>query len=107
MAEEQKNTDETKDYLELRKNYINPHNLSMVFANEATINSSKNEFHLTFYQSQAPVMLDDSDREKAKEKGTIDVVTVTRIVMTPKFTESVIKMLQQGLERYNKRMENE
>ena len=105
MSEEQKQPNEQPNTLALRKNYINPHNLSIVFANEATINSSESEFHLTFYQTEPPVLLDDSDKEKAKEKGTIDVVTVVRIAMTPKFTESVIKMLQKGLDKHNARME--
>ena len=94
-----------ENIFQFRKNFVNPDSVKAIHANEATINYTPTEFFVTFYRLEPPIVLDEKDKQKVKEEGSLDAIAVSKIVITPSFARAFHRVLSDQLKSYDKNSE--
>lgn len=88
------------DFVRLKKRFINPEQVMSIHANEATLTHTNNEFFLTFYRIEPPLVLNEGDKKALKEANDIDAVAVAKIVLSPSFARAVGKVFEDQLDKF-------
>ena len=78
---------------------VNPDNIRSIPVNDILINHSSNEFFITFSSVEPPAILDEED---FKNVTSAEAITRSKITVSPKFIELMIKTLTTNLESYKK-----
>lgn len=85
--------------IQLKINRVNPDNIRPILANDLLVNHTENEFFLTFSILEPPAILSQEDLGKTSE---VSAITRAKIVISPKFLESIIKVLTVNYEKHKK-----
>lgn len=96
-----------KDFVTLKKKYVNPLGVQTIFANEMTVSHTSNEFFLSFYRLEPPIVLDEEDKAELLKMDSLDAVLVTKIAITPEFAEATLEALKINIEKFKEIKKND
>ncbi len=80
----------------------NPNGVSPIYANDMIAVHSDREIFITFSILEPPVAADESEFERLKE---VHANAVVKLVLEPKFAETVIKVLGEIVKKHHERAE--
>lgn len=78
-----------------------PDNMIARFATNIVVQTIENEFKISFFEIQPPIILSDKDRENVKKLGTIRADCLGTIIVTPDRMQKFIQLMNEQLSRYN------
>jgi len=84
-----------------------PEGLKSQFATNLVIQHTDQEFIISFFEIEKPVLLGSPDEVKSKLEviGKMRANCVARIIVTPKRMEEFIKAMQTNLDKFHSRTE--
>lgn len=86
--------------LEIKIKRINPDNVRPTHVNDMLVSHDGKEFFIQFFEIEPPALLEAEDLKKLK---SIDAIMKVKLVMSPEFTEAVIRALSETMAKYKAR----
>jgi len=84
---------------ELTIEYIIPDYIISRFATNITVQKIENEFKVSFFELKQDMILNEEDRKKMIERGTVRADCIASIIITadrmPKFIDAMSKQLEK------------
>jgi len=82
-----------------------PNNMASTFVTNFLIQKIEDEFKILFFEIKPPIVLNETDREEVKKRGTVRADCVGGIVVTPDRLVKFVEILNEQLSMYNKARE--
>lgn len=92
----------TVESRELRKNFVNPNNVKTEFVNDMLVTHSPNEFFLSFWLTELPIILVQDEFDQLEE---VDSILVTKVAVTPKFVKAILEALEINIKKFEEKHE--
>ena len=85
----------------LKKIWKNTDNLKTEYSNDMTVNHTEQEFFLSFFRTEPPLVFEEED---LKEINEIDALLVAKVAVTPEFAKRIMKALDDNIKTFEKPM---
>ncbi|MEX0999300.1 MAG: DUF3467 domain-containing protein [Thermodesulfobacteriota bacterium] len=85
---------------ELKIEYIIPDYVISRFATNITVQKIENEFKVSFFELKQDILLDEEDKKKMIERGTVRADCIASIIITADRMPKFINAMSQQLNKY-------